>query len=93
MKSFNKFSFFLLAVAASSILPEVSAFSAALEKKKLRHDRPLAMADDDDEPFSYFQMQQLPVATTTSRLDRFVECAEESGECDVTEMQEMIEGE
>ena len=46
--------------------------------------------DQNEEPF--FRMQQIPTATTGSRLDHVVECAE-NGECDVTEMMAMIDGE
>ncbi len=45
--------------------------------------------NSDREPF--FRMQQIPTATTASRLDHVVECAE-NGECNVVEMLEMIEG-
>ena len=46
--------------------------------------------EEPDEPF--FQMQQIPTATSSSRLDHVVDCAE-NGECDVEEMTAMIEGE
>merc|ERR1712232_151662 len=45
--------------------------------------------DDAEEPF--FEMQKIPTATTGSRLDRMVDCAENSGLCDVDEVSAMIE--
>lgn len=46
-----------------------------------------------DEP--YFQMQSIPTGTATSgsKLDHIVQCADESGQCDIEEMARMIEGE
>lgn len=43
----------------------------------------------DAEPF--FEMRQIPTATTSTKLEHFVECAENDG-CDVHEMMEMIDG-
>ena len=43
----------------------------------------------EEEPF--FQMQQIPTATTGAKLDRIVDCAEHDG-CDVGEMMAMIDG-
>jgi hypothetical protein len=48
-----------------------------------------AAAPLSDEPF--FEMQQIPTATTGAKLDRIVDCAEHDG-CDVGEMMAMIDG-
>jgi hypothetical protein len=47
-----------------------------------------AAAPLSDEPF--FEMQQIPTATTGAKLDRIVDCAEHDG-CDVGEMMAMID--
>lgn len=48
-----------------------------------------AAVAEEEEPF--FQMQQIPTATTGAKLDRIVDCAEHDG-CDVGEMMAMIDG-
>ena len=40
----------------------------------------------------YFEMHQIPTATTTAKLDRIVQCAENGEMCNVEEMLEMMEG-
>ena len=40
---------------------------------------------------TYFQMQQIPTATSGDKLDHIVDCAE-YGECDIEEMMNMIDG-
>eukprot|EP00581_Thalassiosira_minuscula_P019497 CAMPEP_0183719582 /NCGR_PEP_ID=MMETSP0737-20130205/12449_1 /TAXON_ID=385413 /ORGANISM="Thalassiosira miniscula, Strain CCMP1093" /LENGTH=254 /DNA_ID=CAMNT_0025949303 /DNA_START=538 /DNA_END=1302 /DNA_ORIENTATION=+ len=39
---------------------------------------------------SYFQMQQIPTATSGEKLDHIVECSE-NGECDIEDMMNMID--
>lgn len=50
----------------------------------------LTSSFQDEGDQSYFQMQQIPTATTGTKLDRIVECADH-GQCDVYEMTAMIE--
>jgi hypothetical protein len=47
---------------------------------------------ESSEAEPYFQMLNIPTATSGSKLDHIVHCAE-SGQCDVEEMLQMIEGE
>lgn len=91
LRSFLVWGVFLPAARGFIILPPV------LLQKQGSFGFTLCLADTDDysnsEPYEpFFEMHQLPIATTSSKLERFVECAEESGACDVTEMQQMIEG-
>lgn len=54
----------------------------------------MTAADDDSSYEPYFQMQQIPTATTGAKLDRIVHCADAGGGmCNVEEMMEMMEGE
>ena len=85
MKSSMLFSALLLCVQ------DASSFAFAPTKRSSFVVGPLAMSGEEAEP--YFQFQQIPIATAGAKLERFIECAEESGQCDVTEMQNMIEGE
>jgi hypothetical protein len=86
----------------------VSSFALVVVTPATHHRRSISMSclsmaaaadDDEDTPTDtaanyepYFQMQQIPTATTTAKLDRIVHCAENGEMCDVEEMMEMMEG-
>mmetsp|Transcript_16849 Transcript_16849/g.27976 ORF Transcript_16849/g.27976 Transcript_16849/m.27976 type:complete len:243 (+) Transcript_16849:92-820(+) len=90
-----KHSLLLIVLALARYAPSL-AFTAAISNKRscfLNHGlgaktRLFLATPDGEEPF--FQMQETPTATTTSRLDHVVDCAE-NGFCDVEEMSAMIE--
>jgi hypothetical protein len=72
----------LLLVTAPQSVSSFSPRFDGLRSSKL-------MAALDEEPF--FEMRQIPTATTGAKLDRIVDCAEHEG-CDVGEMINMIDG-
>ena len=86
----NKASSFTLVPSCSTRWARDSIVTLGMENWA---DNSVSGAEVDLSYEPYFETFQLPIATTSSRLERFVECAEDTGECDVTEMQEMIEGE
>jgi len=68
-----------------------SSFAFLTSPHRLSSRLKAIMSDDSFEAEPFFEMHQIPTATTGAKLDRIVNCAENDG-CDVQEMMNMIDG-
>lgn len=89
MTSLSNVAAALLVVATLTQLCHVSSFMVI---PSLRTFGARKMAPEESEAEPFFEMHQIPTATTSARLDHYIECAETDGACEVHEMMQMIDG-